>query len=405
MSTWVSQGVLKGADGATGPTGGVFGSVLVDFGSSDNGGADAMSQTVTVSAAWVSATSYPIVGMASGGDHLDPDDETSEEVYALVTNIVNGVSFDVEVFAPNGTWGQWLVNWGAALTGEVPTPHAATHSNGVDNVTLAESQITNLVTDLAAKTPTSRTITAGDGLSGGGDLSANRSLAVDATVGRTGGTSHYYDYEEFIGAPRFLSLGNSGGAAAISSISQIANSAFAHHGLLQLCPGSAASQWARAYMNPFYPYTGTTLILRAIVFPSGLTTTSQCFFGITDQPGPIVDVSHNYVGWFFSPTTSVNWCSYMRAVGSVTGPNSSGVAAASAYTDLKLVITPASVGYYINGALVDTITSPFPASGTVMYPSVYISSATQTNSPSLYADTFEIDLDGGNTGKFLKASI
>jgi len=49
------------------------------------------------------------------------------------------------------------------------TPTSHTH---------AESDVTNLVADLAAKVPTSRTITASTGLSGGGDLSANRSLSV-----------------------------------------------------------------------------------------------------------------------------------------------------------------------------------------------------------------------------------
>jgi hypothetical protein len=43
---------------------------------------------------------------------------------------------------------------------------------------VAESQVTNLSTDLAAKTPTSRQVTAGTGLTGGGDLTADRSFAV-----------------------------------------------------------------------------------------------------------------------------------------------------------------------------------------------------------------------------------
>ena len=50
-----------------------------------------------------------------------------------------------------------------------------------------QSDITNLVTDLAAKVPTSRTVTAGTGLSGGGDLSANRTLAV--SYGTAAGTA------------------------------------------------------------------------------------------------------------------------------------------------------------------------------------------------------------------------
>jgi hypothetical protein len=43
---------------------------------------------------------------------------------------------------------------------------------------IPESGVTNLTTDLAAKVPTTRTITAGTGLSGGGDLSADRTLSV-----------------------------------------------------------------------------------------------------------------------------------------------------------------------------------------------------------------------------------
>ena len=60
-----------------------------------------------------------------------------------------------------------------------PTAHASTHAAaGSDPLTLSQSQITNLTTDLASKVPTSRTITAGTGLSGGGDLTVNRTLAV-----------------------------------------------------------------------------------------------------------------------------------------------------------------------------------------------------------------------------------
>lgn len=48
---------------------------------------------------------------------------------------------------------------------------------------IAQSKITNLVSDLAAKVPTSRTISTTAPLTGGGDLSANRTLAIsDATT-------------------------------------------------------------------------------------------------------------------------------------------------------------------------------------------------------------------------------
>jgi hypothetical protein len=61
-----------------------------------------------------------------------------------------------------------------------PTAHAASHaSGGGDPITIAQSQVTSLVSDLAGKVPTTRTVTAGTGLTGGGDLSANRTFAVD----------------------------------------------------------------------------------------------------------------------------------------------------------------------------------------------------------------------------------
>lgn len=52
---------------------------------------------------------------------------------------------------------------------------------------IAESKVTNLVSDLAAKAPTARQILTGTGLSGGGDLTADRTLtATDATTGAKG---------------------------------------------------------------------------------------------------------------------------------------------------------------------------------------------------------------------------
>lgn len=48
--------------------------------------------------------------------------------------------------------------------------------------TITESDVTNLVADLAAKALAIRTITAGTGLTGGGDLSANRTLALADTA-------------------------------------------------------------------------------------------------------------------------------------------------------------------------------------------------------------------------------
>lgn len=69
-----------------------------------------------------------------------------------------------------------------------PLAHAATHrAGGGDAVQLTQAQVDNLVTDLAGKVPTTRTLTAGTGLTGGGDLSANRTFTV--SYGTTAGTA------------------------------------------------------------------------------------------------------------------------------------------------------------------------------------------------------------------------
>jgi hypothetical protein len=60
-----------------------------------------------------------------------------------------------------------------------PNPHSASHEAlGSDALTLSKGQITGLVADLAARALNATTMTAGTGLTGGGDLSANRSFAV-----------------------------------------------------------------------------------------------------------------------------------------------------------------------------------------------------------------------------------
>ena len=59
------------------------------------------------------------------------------------------------------------------------TTHASTHATGgTDVLTLGQERITGLTASLAAKALGATTMTAGTGLTGGGDLSANRSFAV-----------------------------------------------------------------------------------------------------------------------------------------------------------------------------------------------------------------------------------
>lgn len=97
-----------------------------------------------------------------------------------------GITDKPTTFAPviGAGGGDAVAGNDARLTdARTPTTHAASHGSGqADAVTVAESQVTNLASDLAAKVPTARTISTTVPLTGGGDLSTNRTLAVSAAT-------------------------------------------------------------------------------------------------------------------------------------------------------------------------------------------------------------------------------
>lgn len=81
----------------------------VDFGYAAGGEGD--TATVTVAAAWVDAGAIIICApaMETTADH-DPDDALIESILPRATNIVPGVSFDIEAYAQNGSWGRYVIN-------------------------------------------------------------------------------------------------------------------------------------------------------------------------------------------------------------------------------------------------------------------------------------------------------
>lgn len=64
---------------------------------------------VTVAATWVNASSVIALTILPHLTDHDPEDVLTEELKCSYGNIVNGVSFDVYVFAPNGTHGRYLI--------------------------------------------------------------------------------------------------------------------------------------------------------------------------------------------------------------------------------------------------------------------------------------------------------
>lgn len=68
--------------------------------------------TITVTDASIFTTSYPSVALhaIATSDH-DPDDYMAEWLTAYITNIINWVSFDISVRAPNLTWWKYKVTY------------------------------------------------------------------------------------------------------------------------------------------------------------------------------------------------------------------------------------------------------------------------------------------------------
>jgi hypothetical protein len=385
---WTSQAILKGADGApgsTGPAGGVFGSVIADFGSSDNGGSDAMSVTVTVAASWLTSTSYPIVELVSGADHLDADDLTSEEVYAFVTNIQTGTSFDIEVFAPNGTQGQWLVNWGAAVTG----------SND------------------PTKASTSTTISAGDGLSGGGSLAANRTLAVDGTVVRStdtrlspyniavngiipGGYNRRISYDDFIsGLDSRGQLGwggaVSGTGASFAAVTTTTDSTNKALGVVALSTGTTTTGLAYASLTNIPPGAGAYEQNWRIYLGAQPSSAQNYLFWCGLEDGALGTNSILLVINFSAGSALM----YGEANGGGGTSDTTKVAcvADGAYFKLKIVINAAwnSVSFFVNGTQVGSaITTNIPSTVS-MFPVIRIGKTAGTTAVLIYLDQYMDD--------------
>lgn len=114
---------------------------------------------------------YPQKATASLRGTVKPDGTTTTVDGSGVMSAVQPSGPANEVLAtPDGSSGTASLR--ALVAADIPS--------------LPESKITNLTTDLAAKVPTSRTIATTAPLTGGGDLSADRTLAISAFTGDTG---------------------------------------------------------------------------------------------------------------------------------------------------------------------------------------------------------------------------
>lgn len=85
-----------------------IGTATLDFGAGPGEGDTAL---ITVSAPWVNSSS--VIQIQTGFvsvDH-DPEDALIESVTAFATNIIPGVSFDIQAGTQNGTWGRYAFRY------------------------------------------------------------------------------------------------------------------------------------------------------------------------------------------------------------------------------------------------------------------------------------------------------
>jgi len=200
-SVTVQVGGVDAITAGPGLTGGIItssGTVAVDF-AADGGGTS--NQVPRATDTRLSNARTPTSHAASHGSAgTDPVTIAQTQVTGLVTALNGKASILTAINSGTGLSGGgnlsvdrtlsvvYGTTSGTACQGNdsrlsdarTPTAHAATHgSAGSDPITIAQTQVTSLVSDLAGKVPITRTVTASTGLTGGGDLSANRTFAVD----------------------------------------------------------------------------------------------------------------------------------------------------------------------------------------------------------------------------------
>lgn len=102
--------------------------------------------------------------------------EADRATTAPASTSVVGWEYDTgKIYKPSGlAAGNWTLSAGGA-----PVAHAASHaSGGGDPITLAQSQVTNLTTDLSNKVTNTRNVSTSGLAGGGGNLSADRTIDV-----------------------------------------------------------------------------------------------------------------------------------------------------------------------------------------------------------------------------------
>jgi hypothetical protein len=212
----LASGTVTSITAGSGLSGGVIttsGTIAVDFAPN---GAGSATQVPGATDLRLSNARTPTAHAAShaalGGDPVQLD---ISQVTNLVTSLAGKLDTTVTVTAGTGLLGGGLVSANPVISADIapsgggtanqlvsatdsrlsntrpPGPHATTHgplgSDPIPAGGLAQTQVANLVADLAAKINATRQVIAGNGLTGGGDLSADRTFNVEFAPSGGGG--------------------------------------------------------------------------------------------------------------------------------------------------------------------------------------------------------------------------
>jgi hypothetical protein len=320
--------------------------------------------------------------------------------YSAITGDITISTSGTEFVANKGA-----LNGYASLdgTGKVPIAQVPT---------IPESQVTNLPTDLAAKAPTARILTAGDGLAGGGDLSADRSFSVDGTVIRStdtrlspwniatsgiipGGYNRRSSYDDFLGNAS-STLGQlgwfpvvSGTNASVSKDITTETVTLKGNGVVLLWTGSTAAGFAHLSLDGVCAGLGAwEQDWRLLI--SAQPSTSQNYslkFGLFD----LITGTSNEVGiWILLTAGIATMIGECGKAGTFTDSATVACPTASAFHKFQIVINAAwtSVSFYADGTLIATIATNLPAVGTILYPWIKIGKGAGTTAVGAYLDQY-----------------
>lgn len=239
-----------------------------------------------------------------------------------------------------------------------------------------------------------------------GEIQSNRVtyLVYDGTVFRlvnstiTGGVPYYYDWDDFVGGPKFLIPVTTGTGVGQAYTTQVVG----HPGIYSLTSGNSAARLSTSLALFLDSFTWT---IRSIISPVVIATGANMLFGMDSNPGFNLALRNGI--WIYGLQGTANWQCRCSTAGANTTVDSGIAFSPSVWHDMMIVASTASVSFFIDGSLVTTITTNIPASTTVMAIEDQCSSG--GGNSALLVDTFEILVQGvpqlGTKPRFLLGAV